>query len=467
MTAMATAAVSTVPSGAAGAPARHGTVAKGGPGSWTQISMGSVDPAYDASAVRTSDGVLHVLYPRRLPTSAVLLSHTAMNSNGTLIRRNDVLPDAWATMDTAPVAVNGVSGMHVLFGGQHDTSSGFFDSGRMFMADATTASGAGWDLPQQNVGVSTAAYGSSGTSAVELADGTPVAAFPLNETITWHVGTDGGSDGSFSVPGASLSDTAMVRDGSSVWIGWFAHGSTAATTGVFARRVLPTVGSILKAPGSSQGTDTRRLGRVALAARAGGGVYAAYCVGYPTCSRVRVWKVGSTRTADVPHSRYAETVALSAGPTGRLWVAWSDHLPRVRAVRTGVNALDMGAVRTAGVPNGHAAVDSLVVEGSLRRGDIVINVGDGFWHTQVLPGLTLHPSPSRWRHGSRQKVVFTVTDAHSAVGGATVEVGARQCSTGRHGSCSIVFPASYGRGRHTATASRRGYAEATATLRVR
>ena len=73
------------------------------------------------------------------------------------------------------------------------------------------------------------------------------------------MGTTSGSDGSFSVPGASLYDTTMVRDGSNVWIGWFAYGSTAATTGVFVRQILPTLGSILKAPGSSQGTDTLKL----------------------------------------------------------------------------------------------------------------------------------------------------------------------------------------------------------------
>jgi hypothetical protein len=56
------------------------------------------------------------------------------------------------------------------------------------------------------------------------------------------------------------------------------------------------------------------------------------------------------------------------------------------------------------------------------RGDIVVNVGNGFWHTQVIAGLSLHTSPATWRHGSRQKVVFTVTDAHSAVSGATVKV---------------------------------------------
>ncbi len=453
--------------GAVGVQAGHpAQLAKGSPGSWTKISKGTVDTIYQASMARTSDGVMHVVYPRKEPTSAVTLAHTALNSNGSIIRQNDLLPDGWATIDTAPVVVNGTSGLHVLFGGQHDTSSGFFDSGRMFMADATSDTGATWTLPAQNVGDSTAAYGSYGTSAVELADGTPVAAFPLNETITYHEGT-GGADGSFSVPGASLFDTTMVRDGSTVWIGWFAYGSTAATTGVFVRQILPSLGPVLKAPGSSQGTDTLKLGRVALAARAGGGVYEAYCVGYATCSKVRVWKVGTNHTADAPHSRYAETIALAAGPSGRLWVAWSDNLPRVRAVRTGKNGLTMGAVQNAGIPQGHPSVYSLALEGSRGRGDILINVGNGFWHTQVFAGLTLHASPSRWRHGSRQRVVFSVTDAHAAVKGAKVKVGNAACKTANNGTCAITFPASYAKGKHQGSASHAGYAKATVTLRVR
>lgn len=464
--ALTTAALTAGTGGAVGAPAHHRTVAKGGPGSWTKISKSTVGIIDHASMTRTSDGVLHVVYPRDLTGGGTTLSHTSLNTNGSIVRQNNVLAGGWATMDKNPIVVNGASGMHTVFGGQLDILSGFFDSGRMFMADATTATGAAWNLPQQNVGISNQAYGSYGTSAVELADGTVVAAFPLNSDLTWHVGTGAGPDGSFSVPGAALYDTAMVRDGSNVWVAWFAYGNAAGNTGVFARQIYPGVGPILKAPGSSQGVDTLETGRVALTARKGGGVYAAYCVGYPTCSKVRLWKVGTATTADVPTSRYADSIALSAGPTGRLWVAWADNLPKVRAVRTGVNGLAMGAVRTVGVPKGHPAVYSLAIEGSRGRGDIVINVGDGFWHTQVFAGLTLHASPAKWRHGSRQRVVFTVTDAHSAVGAATVKVGTRHCSTSTRGTCAITFPGSFGTGKHPATASKSGYAKATLTLRV-
>jgi hypothetical protein len=96
----------------------------------------------------------------------------------------------------------------------------------------------------------------------------------------------------------------------------------------------------------------------------------------------------------------------------------------------------------------------------------VANVGDGLWHTQVLPGLTLHADPNAWRHGVRKRVVFTVTDAHDAVSGSTVKVGAASCHTGTQGTCAITFPPTLAMGKHTATATRSGYAKATATLKV-
>lgn len=443
---------------------------RGGVGSWTKISKNGVGIIYEASMVRTGDGDLHVAYPRDLSGGGTTIGHTAIHTDGSIVRQNDVLVDGWSVMDRTPVIVDGASGLHTLFGGQHDITSGFFDDGRMYMADATSDTGAAWTLPAQAVGLSHSAEASYGTGAVELADGTPLAEFPLNNTLTWHVGTGPEADSTYTSPKCCLYDTSVVRDGDKVWVGWYQNGDTGATNGTFAMQIYPSLGTPIKAPGSSQTSlgslASIETGRVALAARKGGGVYEAYCVGYPSCDKIRVWKVGTDKTNDAPHSKYVDEIALSAGPSGRLWVAWADNVPKVRAVRTGVNGLAMGAVQTLGVPRGHDAAYSVAVEGSRGRGDVVINVGDGFWHTQVFAGLTLQASPHRWHHGSRQKVVFTVTDARSAVKGAKVKVGSDACRTGSRGTCSITFPASFAKGRHTARATKSGYGAATTGLRV-
>ncbi|WP_028643499.1 hypothetical protein [Nocardioides sp. URHA0020] len=440
---------------------------RGGPGTWTKISTGGSGTTYHSSLYRTPNGVLHVVYPKGVG-SAQQLGHTAIRANGTVASRQDVLAGPWSVVDSTPAVIGGPGGgLRVVFGGQRTTGAGYWSDGRMYTA-TSSATGASWALPTAAVGQSHEAYGSYGTAATTLADGTPIAAYPLNSTITWHVGTgEGDPDQSFEVAGCCVYNLAMVRDGSKVWLGWYANGGSASTNGTFVRQIHPSLGPIRKAPASSRGADSLATGRVALAARVGGGVYAAYCVGYPTCSYVRLWKVGTSRVLNVTASRYATAIALSAGPAGRLWTAWADNIPRVRAMRTSRSALLQGPWRTLGMPRGSAAVHDLSLEGSTGRGDVVIQVGNGFWHSQVLAGLTLAASPARWRHGVRRTVTFTVRDAGEAVSGARVRVGARHCTTGSRGKCVITFRRSVHAGRLVATAVRSGYASARVTLRVR
>ncbi len=440
---------------------------RGGPGKWTKVSTGTVGITFLPSLVRSGNGDLHLVYARDTGGSTTL-GHTALHTNGQVYLQNTILTPSWVTMDPAPVVVNGAGDLRVVFGGDLDLGAGFWSDGRMYTA-TSDSTGANWGLPAKAVGQSHQAYGSYGTAATTLADGTPIAGFPLGSVLTWHVGTASNPDQTYDVgpTHCCIYNAAMVRDGSKVYVAWYQNDDSTAGNGTFVKQIYPTIGPTLKAPGSSKGANSLPAGRVALAARDGGGVYAAYCVGYPSCTSVRVWKVGTNKTTDVPHSKFVTTISLSPSPSGRLWVAWSDNIPKVRAVRTGKSGLAVGAVQTAGLPKGKSAVYSLAVDGTRGRGDIVVNVGDSFWHTQVLAGLTLHATPSKWNHGSRRKVTFAVTDAHQAVKGAKVKVGSNRCTTTRHGTCSITFPASFGKGKHTARASKSGYVAATTGLKVR
>jgi hypothetical protein len=444
----------------------HGptTAPRGTSGTWTKVSTGSVGITFSPSLARGQNGDLHLVYARQLGSSTGLM-HTSIHTNGQIAEQNAITASGWSVMDSAPVVLSTSSGLRVVFGGLHDTGSGFFDTGRMYTATADAA-GSTWTIPAENIGMSTSAYGSYGTAAVNLADGTPVAAFPLGGDLRWHVGTDSSPDGDFHTSHCCVYSAALARDGSNVYLGWYQNGSTAATNGTFVQRILPTQGPVVKAPGSSKGTNSLPTGRVALAARAGGGVFAAYCVGYPTCSSVRIWKVGTTKTTDVPHSKYAGTIAMSPSKAGRLWLAWSDNLPKVHAVRTDTTGLHLGVIRNAGIPKGGAAY-SIAIDGTIGRGDIVLNDGSGMWHTQVVAGLTLKASPTTWRHHTSQKVTFTVKDAGDAVAGARVAVGSKSCDTSGQGTCTLTFPSSYGAGKHTARATKSGYGPATAGLKVR
>lgn len=439
---------------------------RGAPGKWTQVSTGSSGITYHSSLRRTADGVLHVLYPKGVG-NADQLGHVAVSPSGAVLSREDLLAPPWAVVDSSPVLVGTADGgLRAVFGGVQTAGVGYWGDGRMYTATAP-ASGAPWTLPAEAVGRSTSAAATYGTAATTLADGTPIAAYPLNGTITWHVGTgELDADRSFTVDGSAY-HLSMVRDGDSVWLGWYADSSNPDYDGTFVRQIYPTVGPVMKAPGSSVGADSTATGRVALVARDGGGVFAAYCVGYPDCDHIGLWTVGTTSVATVPVSRYAASIAVSAGPSGRMWVTWADNIPRVRAVRTGRDGSGFTPVRTAGMPPGAAAVHDIAIDGTTGRGDIVIQVGDGFWHTQVVSGLTMKAKPRAWKHGRRQKVTFTVSDAGDALGGAKVRAGARKCTTNTNGRCTIAFPRSMKAGRLSARASHPGYGGALIRLRLR
>lgn len=440
---------------------------RGAPGSWAKISTGGSGTTYHSSVHRTADGVLHVVYPKGTG-SADQIGHVAVGPTGAVVSQNDVLPAPWTIVDSTPAVVgDGGGGLRVVFGGQRASVIGdYWSDGRMYTLTAP-ASGASWTLPAAAVGSSHSAYASYGTAATTLADGTPIAAYPLNSSITWHVGTGEGADQTFDVAGCCAYDLALARDGDNVWLGWYANGGTADTNGTFVRQIHPTLGPIIKAPGSSVGADSLATGRVALVARNGGGVHAAYCLGYPNCDNVALWNVGTGKVAKVPASRYAAHIALSPGPSGRLWLSWSNNIPQVKAVRTGRDGTGFTPARTVGMPAGTAAVYDLSLEGSTGRGDIVIQVGDGFWHTQVISGLSLKAKPGVWKHGTKRKVTFTVSDAGDAIGGAKVKVGARKCTTKASGKCAIVFPKSTKAGKLTARASKSGYGGALIKLRVK
>jgi hypothetical protein len=463
---LAAAGVSTSAGGSAGA-APPPAADRGAPGVWTKISTGTGGISYEASLHRTADGVLHVVYPKAVGTGAQI-GHVAIDANGSLALQNDVLPSAWSTVENSPIVIGDAGGgVRTVFGGQQSAETpGYWSDGRMYAATAPEP-GTPWALPMVAVGQSHEAYGSYGTAATTLEDGTPVAAFPLNSDITWHVGTDEAApDETFGVGNCCAYHLAMVRDGNDVWIAWYQNGSSAANNGTFVKKILPSVGPTLKAPQSSVGASSLATGRVALVARTGGGVFAAYCLGYPTCNNIGLWKVGSSNVVKVPASRYAGFMSLSPGPSGRIWIAWSDNIPKVKAVRTNIAGTRVGAGRVVGMPPGTDAVYNIAVNGATARGDVVINVGNAFWHTQVAAGLTLKASPGSWKHGKAKVVTFTVTDAGDSVSGAKVTVAGKKCLSASSGRCRITVPKNTRAGQLVAKATKSGYGAGSTRLKV-
>ena len=413
----------------------------GPPGSWTTISGPGVSSIVEPGLYRTADGTLHVSITEAQPGNVSSINVAHVSAAGQLTGRHTAVTN-WATQtqDTDIVGAPG-GGMRLVFGGVRTTTTlDPYSEGYTYYA-SSDASGGVWTLAPNTAPAinNNAGYGSYGTGVTTLADGTLVSAFPLNATITYQVGA--GAPQSFNLPGCCAYDVSLVNDGGTVWAAWYSNGTGAANQGIFARTIYPALGPVVQAPDSqTNGSSLSTSQAVAMAARAGGGVYLAYVKGYPNTKAVALWRIGDAKPKLVKHSKDADHVALSAGPGGRLWLAFGDGHENVGAVHTNASATSFGALQTIKAPKG-STVYGVGVEGTSGRADIVFNNGTAILHTQALYGLNVKANPGAIKAGKQGKVTFTVTDAGDAVKGAKVKAKGKSCKTDKHGKCSITFPA--------------------------
>jgi hypothetical protein len=130
----------------------------------------------------------------------------------------------------------------------------------------------------------------------------------------------------------------------------------------------------------------------------------------------------------------------------------------IYAARTNRAASRVGAVNAIKPPSG-ATIYRLNGEGSAGPLDLIANMsagGQNLFHQQVWPKLSLAGS----RSGT--KIVFRVADAGDPVASATVKAAGKSLKTAANGTATLS-PAP--KGRVKATASKAGYAPATATAR--
>ena len=202
------------------------------------------------------------------------------------------------------------------------------------------------------------------------------------------------------------------------------------------------------------------LSRTPVVARAGGGFYIAYPTGYPTQNAIRVWKVGTTKTTLLDKTASGSLAALSADPSGRLWVAWKDGT-RVLASRSNKTATKWGAIVDAGRPKGASSLYILDVSAAPGGGAdlfgnyaLGVNSTTSTYHARIAPGLTLSAKKAGSGYG------FTVTDAGSPVKGAKVKGGGKSDTTDSQGRARLVV-----KRKTKVTASATGYEPASVTLK--
>ena len=419
------------------------------PGDWTQLSAFPSTTAkpkmsiIDIPTVARFGSALQVVWNGE-GTSGENYYTAIVDGAGAVTTPSREIISNWSTV-TENAALMSLGGQRFLaFSGLQSTTTGApYTSGAEYYA--TSPDGQTFTLGAGTLSHTTTAYGAYGNDIVDNA-GTPVWVGNAGTTngVSWHSGispTDpapDGSDGHFGLTGCCAYNAAGARD--------------------------PATGSITT---NDYGTNSvAPTQRIALVGRPGGGIYAAYTMGYPSVTSIRVWHVGTGDTMDVPAPQ-SSAVSLSADPSGRLWLTFAQG-DRIKVVHTNKAATAFGAMGTWGAPRGTVDLWKTATAATDGTLDIVATASDktekvNVWHTQAVRTLSIKGSPNPVRRGA--DVTFTVTDAGDPVSGVSVKFGGRTATTNGAGKATIVAPGS--RGKAGASAKKAGFIEGKAVLRVR
>ena len=400
-TAVAAAIVAAVAGSSAFGPA----AGAGGPAAvtWTKISTGTGLGIASAGIYRTSDGRLHVVWTRNDHAKGFSLHYSTLGSGAKLLSSGAIF-GGWSALTTYPRLVAGPGGgIRLVFTGANGTNGSPYNESTMYSATAGKAGGT-WKLTPGSMSQSKLVP-LTDDAAVTESSGTPVAGWSAGAAFAFHVGTDpatpaAGADQSVSAgAGADVVGPTLVRDNSGhIWAAWF-NATFAASQGYYVVQILPSVTAKVKAPASGGKTvaNNQPLQSVAFAARVGGGVYLAYCVPGKTvpCTHIVLWKAGSGSTRTVPGSGtgHATHVAIAAGPSGHLSIAWYDSSAnKIREVRTNGTATGFGTVRSISAPPSTAELDGLELQGSGGPLDVVALILQNkngaqptYWAAEIKP----------------------------------------------------------------------------------
>lgn len=470
-----------------------GTAYAGGPGSWTALSsypasgyprMGNIDAP---TVLRGGGSQLQVLWKRSTTSSLEEYRTALVRPSGTTAVTDRTVFGQWSSLFATP-RLRYVDGEKLLLFGTAapaaPDSTPVNGQGRF----ATSIDGLSWALSSQVVSGSTSFYAGYGHDIVDTPSG------PL--TITNGVGggtstqLDAGifspfpaaapATTAFNAPGAGCCsyNAAIERDGvtGDVWGAYYSNASSTTARGVQYAQAFPWVSSFRQVPGTSttgsyNGTTDNGGARIAMAARAGGGVYLATPVGYPSRTGIRVLRLGTSTSIFIPAPN-AYQVSIAAAPGGRMWVSWIDRsngAAVVRAVRSNAAGTAFGARTLVGKPARSTQLWQLTSDGSAAGLLDVVTTSSAstsainVFHTQARATLSASATVKRTRSG--KVLVVKVTDAGVIVRNAAVTVRGVTKRTGRLGTTAFAIPATL-RGRVAVRVALAGYNGVTLTPRV-
>jgi hypothetical protein len=429
--------------------------ASAGPrGQWTRLP-GTVLNFAEPGLTRTGDGVLHVVYTRKNGTKEDLI-HVEVSAGGK-VGSDTVALGGWSAMSHPDLLRMPDGSLRVFFGGIRSTNPG--ETNNTMNTATAPAAGAPWTLKAGKVVQAPSAYATGVAGAGLAKDGTPISTWAVTPGLGYHYGVNPGDpDRTIPQSGCCLytPDVAVDSASGQAWVGF--HSNESATPGLFVNAIGPggPQGGRRLAQGSVIGKSSVYPGnRTSLSGRIGaGGVYLFYGQGYPTYKTLALWKVDTAKPQLVLKADRNEHANVAAAPDGRLWLMWEQN-GTIYAARTNKTASKVGASNTLRAPGSHT-VYRLNGEGSAGPLDLIVNDGQGLWHQQVWPKLSLTAS----RSGAT--IAFRVTDAGDPVAGASVKAAGKTLKTSASGRATLAKAPS---ARVKATASKAGYAPVATNVR--
>lgn len=337
---------------------------------WTQLSAGPVGTVLSQpAALQTGSGMQAIWYQDDGAKESI--RSRIVSGSGKVASPVVNVVTGWNGLIDDPKIINHGAQRMVVFAGIPANLGSPLNGPLIY---ATSSKGTSWVVNTSNsLSETKYAYASYGTAALDNGGSPFVGVFASSSTyMTLHDGISPGipaSSGDFTTTkglGCCAYDAGLGKDttNGSIWAVWYSNASANNQNGILAQRVSPSLGSWMQAPGSSIKGNSLDPGQdVAVASRRGGGVWAAYKVGYPTANKIRLWHVG-TKQGFLIKGKDVRHITLTPGLNGRLWLAWTDGRPSVHVTRTNPAVTRIGAVRTLKVPTKRGSYPSVYSIGS-------------------------------------------------------------------------------------------------------
>jgi hypothetical protein len=254
-------------------------------------------------------------------------------------------------------------------------------------------------------------------------------------------------------------------------VAWVQIFSSGGQDGYYVKDVTAGTPAV-KAPGS--GTTTANISPFAVPAitstNTHPGVFVAYCSNTPTCA-VRLWNTAVPLFRVVPGSTHAADIAISAGPDGRLWIAWFNPTNNdVSVVRTNEADTAFSKVNTYKTPCSEHGLLGLS-GGAFGRVTIALQCVNEqakleTFVTQSIVGLTIASSAHVIANTATHAVTFKVTDVGDPVPGASVIWHGKLLKTNGAGSATFTVPKGTPPGTYPVVAAAANYFSAHVALSV-